>query len=33
LLFGFGSSVASGAEEMVPAGGELTGFEAVGRVA
>jgi hypothetical protein len=25
--------VASGAEEMVPAGGELTGFEAVGRVA
>jgi hypothetical protein len=30
LLFGFGLSVSSDAEEMVPAGGELTLFEAVG---
>jgi hypothetical protein len=31
LLFGFGSSVTSDAVEMVPTGGELTLFEAVGR--
>jgi len=31
LLFGFGSSVTSDAKEMVPTGGELTLFEAVGR--
>jgi hypothetical protein len=30
LLFRFGLSVSSDAEEMVPAGGELTLFEAVG---
>ena len=33
LLFGFGPSVASDAEEKVPTGGELTVFEAVGLVA
>jgi hypothetical protein len=33
LLFGFGVSVTSDAEEKVPTGGELTLFEAVGRVA
>jgi hypothetical protein len=32
LLFGFVVSVSSDAEEMVPTGGELTLFEAVGRV-
>ena len=31
LLFGWGLSVASDAEEKVPTGGELTLFEAVGR--
>jgi hypothetical protein len=31
LLFGFGSSVTSDVEVMVPTGGELTLFEAVGR--
>jgi hypothetical protein len=31
LLFRFGLSVMSGAEERVPTGGELTLFEAVGR--
>jgi hypothetical protein len=30
LLFGFGASVMSDVEVMVPAGGELTLFEAVG---
>jgi hypothetical protein len=30
LLFGFGMSVTSDAEAMVPTGGELTLFEAVG---
>jgi hypothetical protein len=33
LLFGFASSVTSDAVEMVPTGGELTLFEAVGPVA
>ena len=33
LLFGLGSSVTSDAMEMVLTGGELTLFEAVGRVA
>jgi hypothetical protein len=33
LLFRFGLSVTSDALEMVPTGGELTLFEAVGRVA
>jgi hypothetical protein len=32
LLFGFGVSVTSDAEEKVPTGGELTLFEAVGPV-
>jgi hypothetical protein len=32
LLFRFGVSVTSDAEEMVPTGGELTRFEAVGLV-
>jgi hypothetical protein len=31
LLFGFAVSVTSDAEGMVPTGGELTLFEAVGR--
>ena len=31
LLFGFGLSVTSDAEERVPTGGELTLFQAVGR--
>jgi len=31
LLFGFRSSVTSGAKERVPTGGELTLIEAVGR--
>jgi hypothetical protein len=31
LLFRFAVSVTSDAEEMVPTGGELTLFEAVGR--
>jgi hypothetical protein len=33
LLFLFGVSVTSDAEEKVPTGGELTLFEAVGRLA
>jgi hypothetical protein len=33
LLFGFGRSMASDAVEMVPTGGQLTGFEAVGLMA